>query len=840
MIWPYHRNETEFAQVADEWEHGRPVLITGAAGRGKTTLAREFAKSVGCEPFWIIGTPAMRDTPLGAISAAVPISPADGPDALVAALRESLSAHRIVIVEAAECLDSASSAIVAKLFETIAGAGIITASGPLDTAIDVVLADAGSQAVEVAPLDLAATTTLVEARIDGQLAVSAAVRIHRLAEGNPLRLVQLVDGALRTNCLRPTGESWDFDEGAPVSDDLQQVVATRLACASLQERRLIDLLSLCAPLPRSVVDHLGLASGVSSHEGGLVLPMNDVVVAGHAIFPEARRSELGPLERRRLVVDLVDALGAVEGGAIERLHRARLCLEYRLPVDGQLLAESAEVALLLGDLELAERLADLAVADGGGLGARLQASRAKSMTGRVADATAILGDVDLDLLTEGELAGFAITMAINHTLGGDYPAAIAVLDKFEPRVDSPVLRSAFAAAWSLAYVHSGAQYAALESARSAVRPAAEMSLWRSMGGYVEAEAIRRLGEVRRPVQYTRRLVESTDPTSALVASGARRTLVQALLSDGDVDGARHEAEILLDSILLQHIPRAVACSSIALVDSARGRFGDARRHCEAALDALPKDDRTGLARGTAMLLAAVCSVSGDLEAARTAQDRSVRATVHPNGWTGINPRIADALIRAAEGEITAPGAILREVAVDCVAEDQWTDALIVLYWAVRIGDVEAAREFQAIARVCEGRQVAAQAAHAAALEAGDAAALCAASAQFESLDFLPAATDALAQAITLYRADSEGRQAAALLQRLAVLRERCEGMTTPAVRRALLGVPMTTREVEGYTMWITGLAIPEIADRLNVRPATVRTLLAKARRRRPVWPTTLS
>lgn len=814
------------------WAGGHPILLTGPAGIGKTTLARQYAATVGRRPLWIIGTPAMTDTPLAAVTAAVPVTAADGAPDIVDRLRERIAGGAIVVVEAAEHLDAASAAIVGRLLGSVAQAGIVTAGAPLHPSLGVALETAGVVEVALAPLDLGATTALVEERLGGALAVPDAVRIHRICEGNPFYLTEYVDGAAGTGDLRPSADGlWRLGPDAAVSDDLRRAGAERLAAASASERRLIDLLTLCEPLPSSVVNRLDLADGVSATEGGLVLPLDDTVVPGHAIFTEIRRAELGSLQRRRLVGELVDVLGETVAAPVERLHRARLCLEYHLPLDGGVLTECSATAFLLGDLPLAAALAERAVAGGAGLPALLQLSRARSGMGEGDRARNLLSGVEPDSLDEPELAGYAITVAINHTIGdGDHSGALSVLDKLEPRVQETAMRSAFAALRSISHVNAGNQFPALRWARRAQAIEAGAPLWTALGQFVEAEALRRAGETRRPIALAREAVRSTRSLASLVGTGARRTLVQALLSAGDLPAAQREADELLEATLLQHTPQAIACSTAALVESARGRFSLARRHCEDALASLAADDRTGLGRGTAMQLAAICAVTGDVDATRRAHTQAGRATVQDRGWPGINPRLAAAFVQIAEGEITRPSATFRAVATECLAAEQRSDALGVLHWAVRLGDIAAAQRFLEIGTGSEGVVAGLQRTHASALAAGDPGGLREVSDEFARLGYLPVAVDVLAQAVTAYRADGQARNGRRAAGRLADLRSRYDAATTPATRAADDGAVLTRREAEIAAMVAGGFTITEIAARLTISPSTVRSVALRVRK----------
>ena len=662
MTWSYRRNADDFAAVSRAWETSRPVLITGPSGIGKTTLARQFAASIDRTPMWVIGDPAAQRTPMAAVAAAVEVDGVDDATVLVDRLRAQLSGGAIVIVEAAEHLDEASAAVVARLVTSVAHVGIVTADGDLDPVLARALQRADAAVVAVTPLDLPSVTILVEGRLGGPIAVPDAVRLHRITEGNPLLVKEFVDGVVRAGSFEQSaGGMWRMLGAPAVTDGLRSAAAAdRLTSATDAERRLIDLMSLCRPLPRVVVDYLGLGDGVSDIETGLVLPLADTVVPGHAIYPELRRAEAGILERRMLAAELVAALDAVDVGPVARLHRVRLSLEYDLPVDGEVVEATAATAFLMGDLPLAERMAAVAVGQGAGLGARLQMARALSAMGRSSEALKALADVDPDSLVESDLAGYAVTAAINASAGdGDHAAAVRVLDKFEPRIESAALRCSFAGARALAFVSEGDQPSALWWARRASGLVAGAPLWTTVGAYVEAEVLRRSGECLRPVSLVREALAGAEGAASLVCTGARRTLVQALVSDGDLQSASRVVDDLLDAAVLRHIPRAVACGTAALVDAAQGRFRSARRHCEDSIASWGAADRAGLGRGTAVQLAEVCAVTGDVAGARAAGADNAKTTSVQSGWSGVYRRLAEAFVLLAEGQVITPRYSLR-------------------------------------------------------------------------------------------------------------------------------------------------------------------------------------
>lgn len=829
MTWEYRRTE-QFDVVRRAWSSGHGVLLSGPAGIGKTALARHFATSIGRRPLWIIATPGMVQTPLAAVASVVETERLGDTAAIVETLRARVRSGEIVVVEGAEYLDPSSEAVIARLFTSVACAGLLTARDAAGPVLGRALGAAGVVEVAMTPLELNTVAEMVEHRVDGRLSVDDAVRLHRTTAGNPFLLIACVDSAFDGGSLTVEDGVIALDGAFGGSPDLLDLGADRLERANDAERELIDLLSLCEPLPRAVVDHLGLADGISDAEGGLVLPLDDAVVPGHLIYTAIRRATMGLLERRVRASRLADAMNAVDGGPIGRVHRARLCLDYTMPISAGDLAESAALAFMMGDFPMAERCARAAVTAGGGLGALLQLARAQSGMGRSALAHQTLDGVDPDSLDADELGGYAISAALTFLVGdGDHSGAVTVLDKFEPRLESAAALSSFAAVRALAHVNAGAQAAALRWSRRAQALAAGAPLWTSLGEYVEAESLRRSGEVRRPVHLASDALVQAGQLGSVLATGARRTIVQALLADGDVGTAAAVADKLLEATLLHHVPRAIACATRAAVDIARGQHEPALRLCAESLQSLGEYDRTGLGRGVAMLVALVCAETGDVDGARRAVEQSTRGTVAADGWGGINPRLAAAFTAVAEGELIAPSAVLRDIAQTCIRAEQWTDAVAVLHCAVRWGDVEAARMLTEAAATCEGRTVEVQRRHASALAASDAEGLVLVSGQFADLGFIPSAVDALGQAVVAHRSAGRAGLADTLLTCLSALQGRCGPLDTPALRAALGPAGLTRRESEVTWLLASGESVQQIADRLSVRAPTVRALAARAR-----------
>jgi len=128
----------------------------------------------------------------------------------------------------------------------------------------------------------------------------------------------------------------------------------------------------------------------------------------------------------------------------------------------------------------------------------------------------------------------------------------------------------------------------------------------------------------------------------------------------------------------------------------------------------------------------------------------------------------------------------------------------------------------------QGRMVTLQARHAAAVGAGDGAALDAVSAEFEDAGLLLSAADSAAQAAPLHDRAGQRRKSAESAARALRLAAQCGGATTPAIKSAARPLPVTSREREIAAFVAEGLTNREIAERLTVSVRTVEGHIYRA------------
>ncbi|MGK8491274.1 helix-turn-helix transcriptional regulator [Nocardia asiatica] len=117
---------------------------------------------------------------------------------------------------------------------------------------------------------------------------------------------------------------------------------------------------------------------------------------------------------------------------------------------------------------------------------------------------------------------------------------------------------------------------------------------------------------------------------------------------------------------------------------------------------------------------------------------------------------------------------------------------------------------------------------AAAMHDGDAAGLISLSEEFERIGDLIAAVDAASYAAIEYRRDDLRGSGLSSSTRAEALAQRCGGISTPALRRAVEPLPLTDREREIVALIGAGLSNREIAKRLTLSVRTVEGHIYRA------------
>jgi len=279
------------------------------------------------------------------------------------------------------------------------------------------------------------------------------------------------------------------------------------------------------------------------------------------------------------------------------------------------------------------------------------------------------------------------------------------------------------------------------------------------------------------------------------------------------------------------VATAVEANSLGLIWLARGRVRTALRFCREGAALLRDGDGGGM---LAFALAGVvqsAAQAGEPEATRTGLAEMERTPLGHKGFA-FELELARAWSAAASGELSRARGLAREASALAQSRGQDAYAVRVLHELCRLGDpAGAARELARLAGTVDGPFAAAAEAHAAALVAGDGAALLEVAERFAAADALLVAAEAAGAAAAAHREAGRLSSARAAAARAALWLTTCEGARPPTMLVAPEAVDLTPREREIALLAAAGASSREIAGRLVLSVRTVDNHLQNAYRK---------
>ena len=204
MRWPLigRSEEMRAIQAAISASDVSGIVVYGAAGVGKSRIAREAlsaAESHGCEGRLAVGTSSARAIPLGVLSAWAPSGVTDTVQLLRGVIElltaASSDAAVVVGVDDVHLLDDLSIFVVHQIVQRGAAKVILTVRDgePIPAAVQEIWKGGRFDRLDLQPLSLDETSTLLSATLDGSVDPDAAQRLWNLTRGNVLYLRTIVD-----------------------------------------------------------------------------------------------------------------------------------------------------------------------------------------------------------------------------------------------------------------------------------------------------------------------------------------------------------------------------------------------------------------------------------------------------------------------------------------------------------------------------------------------------------------------------------------------------------------------------------------------------------------------
>jgi DNA-binding CsgD family transcriptional regulator len=857
LKWPLVGREDELAfagrLVAER--RARGVVLSGAAGVGKTRLAAELsqiAASSGYAVEWIRATRSAASIPLGAFAALLrPPGAGSGAGAdLLALARHTLleraGGRRLGLwVDDGDMLDDGSAALVHQLVAAGEAFALVTirrdARAP--DAVAALWKDEMCARLDVAELERPAVERLLGEVLGGPVDGRSAAQLWQMTRGNVLFLRELVLYGVEKGALVADGGIWRWRGELTPGMRMGELIGARLVGLEPPALGTLEVVVVGAPLEVGLLDPSETAALEALERHGileyaaegrrryaeLAHPLHGEVV--RAGLPRARVEAI----QRRLAAT-VQACGARRRGDVLRMAAWRLEAGGAAPAE--LFVRAAEQALAVLDWSLATRFAQAAVREEGGFPARLALARAHAGAGRAVEAEELLGALEREALADADRAGVAVARARNLFWGLDRSnEASAVLLRAEQALSDPRLPEELIALRARLASAEGRPLVALAAARPLLKSPRLREPARLRAAIATSEALWQSGRTREAIS----VAERWEPVARrdelpLIEAQLISERVFALWLAGRLVDATDVAEHLYELDLARRSAQntAVAALTLGVVWHARGKPRTALRWFGESATLLRDADTIGMRRWALAGSAMAAAQSGDASAARHALQDMEDAPRMGTALFGPELQLARAWSAAAAGELSRARS-LAGVATE-LAEARGQDGLAVraLHELARLGEpTTAAPRLAALAARVDGPFAGIAAAHAAALRERDGGALLEVSERFVTQSAPLLAAEAASAAAAAHREAGRGASARAAAARTAVLLDDCEGARTPPLLDAHTDAldELTRREREIAALAASGLSSREIALRLVVSVRTVDNHLQRAYRK---------
>jgi len=459
MQWPLigRSEEMRAIQAAISASDVSGILVYGPAGVGKTRIAREAlsaAESQGCEGRLAVGTTLARAIPLGVLSAWAPSGVTDTVQLLRGVIElltaASSDAAVVVGVDDVHLLDDLSIFVVHQIVQRGAAKVILTVRDgePVSAAVQEIWKGGRFDRLDLQPLSLDETGTLLSATLDGSVDPDAAQRLWNLTRGNVLYLRTIVDQEVADGRLVKQRGFWRWTGEPMMPPGLVELIESRIGALPTPVSDVVDALAVGEPIELTALRRITDPAAVEEAETRGLITLEPAVSGvevrvAHPLYGEVRRRRAAATKLRRLRGLVAAELAAADDHDDIQVvvRRATLSLDSDLMPDPDLLVRAAQGAVWLADLPLADRLAEAAVRAGGGPEPNFVRAHALSWLGRGEEADAVLAAIDSGALTDEGHARLAFLRASNMLWAlGDPARAKEIIDEAS-RTTPPHARS---------------------------------------------------------------------------------------------------------------------------------------------------------------------------------------------------------------------------------------------------------------------------------------------------------------------------------------------------------------------------------------------------------------
>ena len=842
--WPLAGRSRELQLLKDAIRDRRGAVIVGAAGQGKTVLARagaEFAQDQGMSVALVAGTEEGRAHIFGAFASLLPpglaaVGPGAQGDLLRYYARELLATAGgrplLLWVDDAHLLDDGSAMLMQQLSLNSAAtvvACVPTATSAARTFADptvVLWKDHDAARIELHPLEEDEVEELLRRVLGGPVDAASLRLVVEYTRGDPLYLREIAVGALESQALTDESGIWRVRGPLRPTGRLVELVNLRLGWLSEAERHVMELTAVGEPVAQPALDALTEPAAVEGLEdkGFLTSRMDGrrlQVRLSSPVLTDVVRAGISPRRERDLARALAEASGT------SRHEDTLLLASLRLVGgggDADLLLAGAKAARDRRDFDLTERLARAAMEQGEGFEAQLLAAEAAALEGR-ADAADALDALAHQAATDTERIRVAL-LRFDLAYFARGAADVTSIENLLHTAAEPEWRGELLARRLSMHGALHGPTAALETVPVPLKQgpsAMPSSVHAVVGGLLTRaghmeQALRVLGPA--PSAVPRRV--ETEPWSPF----ANR--VFALIGLGRFG----EADVLIDAArsdltaAASSPEGAVVSAVLGALRLEQGRVQSAFLQAAAATGAFLDLGITVAARRCYTLCATALALAGHAaKATETLAELDALALPTDSSYE-VEVLQARAWVRAAGGDMATGRQNLETAAALGVEVGDLLGATEALHGLARMGRArQVADQLGELAEQVDGDLTAARVAYARGAARRDSHGLEEAAAQFEALGANLYAAEALGEsAVHLLRAGMS-REAANSQQRAARLLSRCERAVTPFVRAIGARAQLTPAELDTALQASSGSTDKQIAEVMHLSVRTVENRL---------------
>jgi DNA-binding CsgD family transcriptional regulator len=858
--WPLVGRATELERIATAMKQtcGSGVVLIGAAGVGKSRLVREClsaAAEAGFETVRIVATRAARSIPLGALAPVLPPTPAHAEPLLrgdvlrwaADAIAEYAEGPLFLTVDDAHCLDEASATVLHQLAVERRAFMLVTvrAGEPVSDAVHALWKDALLDRLDVDVLSRRDAERLLMSVLRGPVDGSTLRNLWDVSEGNPLLLREVVIGGLGAGTLINDGGLWRSTRTVAPSARLTELVDERMHGLDPIDRDALETLAVGEPLgPDVLLGRFPLDVWERLQARGLIDVTTDgrrtVMRLAHPLYGEVLRAQVQSMRAmgiRRYLADTLEGAGARRREDLLRVAVWRL--DGGGTVHADLMLEAARQAHFAFDHPLAERLARAAYDAGAKVPAGLLLAEVLIARGNheASDRVLAVLSTEVDNPIDRAMVGLSRGSALFWGMG-QYEAAIAVLEDTEAALPDGPLRDEARGVLASHELLGGFPQKALETA-STVLDRDEAADGRAI---VQA-SIARVGALAIAGECTRASAAAARAHEVHLALGDQQMLakpwihtvlhVLALTEGGDIVGAQRiaseEYQLAIDR--REQAAQAWFAMMLGRVALIAGLLRQADRWFVEGNALYRELGHDGPRRWCLAGRVLAAAFGNDVDAVDKPFAELV-ALESPMAMMESEVLRAHAWRAQVTGDPVAARTLLWEAVEISLGHGAYTLAASALHDLVRLGATAGVVDaFARIPTTVESPMTVAQRAHAVAVDAEDAGALCAIGVELEDRGATLLACEVFASAAAVYRRRHEGRVAQAAESASQRLREQCEGARTPALTGLGQVAPLTQRQREVALLAAQGLSSKQIAERLILSIRTVDNYLQQVYRK---------